>query len=201
MAEITSLTDVKNLVNERITKTQASIDKLIAQKVCYVRNKALVPAIWAEEQIKQIRDERISQELADKAKIALDFAEKNLQKVNQRLSEVQTEINQMEAIQNRVLALIEGDPSYNTALFIDCSIVDMDTDLDSLIAQATKNIALAIDASKEGISVDVDIAIPSIEVPIPDVIQEAQLAAQQVGGIVGDVKRIKETQEEIEEAL
>jgi hypothetical protein len=201
VAEITSLTDVKNLVNERITKTQASIDKLIAQKVCYVRNKALVPAIWAEEQIKQIRDERISQELADKAKIALDFAEKNLQKVNQRLSEVQTEINQMEAIQNRVLALIEGDPSYNTALFIDCSIVDMDTDLDSLIAQATKNIALAIDASKEGISVDVDIAIPSIEVPIPDVIQEAQLAAQQVGGIVGDVKRIKETQEEIEEAL
>ena len=190
---ITSLTQVTNLVNDRIANTEAAVKKLIAQKVCYVRNKAIAPLIWAEEQAKEVYEAKIAKALADKAKIALDFAENALRAVNKNLAVIQTEINEMEAIQNRVLALIEGDASYNTTLFIDCSIVDGDSDLDALIAQAIAGIS--VDVTSEGVSVDVDVGIDLPDVGtgiIGDAAETAENAAKVTGSVVGTIERVQE---------
>lgn len=196
---ITSLQQVMALVNEEKNKVEQTISEFATKQLCYVRNKALQPAIWAEEQAKQIKED-----LEEKALITffgkqLDGAEKLLVKANERLADIQAEINQAAAIQERVLALLRAD-GIDVSFFLDCSL-DPPESLGSIADQLADTVDVAVSVAEGEVDISVAVGVPDINVPIPDVVREAQEAAERVGGVAGSVKAIKKRQELIGDEL
>jgi len=195
---ITSLKQVLALVEEEKAKVEQTITEFATKQLCYARNKALQPAIWAEEQAKQIEEELAEQTLITIFGKQLDDAEKLLVKANKRLADIQAEINRAAAIQERVLALLRAD-GIDVSFFLDCSL-DPPESLGSIADQLTAAVDVAVSVEGE-VDVSVAVGVPDINVPIPDVVEDAKEAAARVGGIAGSVKAIKQRQELIGDEL
>ena len=195
---ITSITQVLALVEEEKAKVEQTITEFATKQLCYARNKALQPAIWAEEQAKQIEEELAEQTLITIFGKQLDDAEKLLVKANKRLADIQAEINRAAAIQERVLALLRAD-GIDVSFFLDCSL-DPPESLGSIADQLTAAVDVAVSVEGE-VDVSVAVGVPDINVPIPDVVEDAKEAAARVGGIAGSVKAIKQRQELIGDEL
>lgn len=195
---ITSITQVLALVEEEKAKVEQTITEFATKQLCYARNKALQPAIWAEEQAKQIEEELAEQTLITIFGKQLDDAEKLLVKANKRLADIQAEINRAAAIQERVLALLRAD-GIDVSFFLDCSL-DPPESLGSIADQLTAAVDVAVSVGGE-VDVSVAVGVPDINVPIPDVVEDAKEAAARVGGIAGSVKAIKQRQELIGDEL
>ncbi len=195
---ITSLKQVLALVEEEKAKVEQTITEFATKQLCYARNKALQPAIWAEEQTKQIKEELEEKTLITFFEKQLDDAEKLLVKANKRLADIQAEINRAAAIQERVLALLRAD-GIDVSFFLDCSL-DPPESLGSIADQLTAAVDVAVSVEGE-VDVSVAVGVPDINVPIPDVVEDAKEAAARVGGIAGSVKAIKQRQELIGDEL
>jgi len=195
---ITSITQVLALVEEEKAKVEQTITEFATKQLCYARNKALQPVIWAEEQTKQIKEELEEKTLITFFEKQLDDAEKLLVKANKRLADIQAEINRAAAIQERVLALLRAD-GIDVSFFLDCSL-DPPESLGSIADQLTAAVDVAVSVEGE-VDVSVAIGVPDINVPIPDVVEDAKEAAARVGGIAGSVKAIKQRQELIGDEL
>ena len=195
---ITSITQVLALVEEEKAKVEQTITEFATKQLCYARNKALQPAIWAEEQTKQIKEELEEKTLITFFEKQLDDAEKLLVKANKRLADIQAEINRAAAIQERVLALLRAD-GIDVSFFLDCSL-DPPESLGSIADQLTAAVDVAVSVEGE-VDVSVAVGVPDINVPIPDVVEDAKEAAARVGGIAGSVKAIKERQKLIGDEL
>lgn len=195
---ITSITQVLALVEEEKAKVEQTITEFATKQLCYARNKALQPAIWAEEQTKQIKEELEEKTLITFFEKELDDAEKLLVKANKRLADIQAEINRAAAIQERVLALLRAD-GIDVSFFLDCSL-DPPESLGSIADQLTAAVDVAVSVEGE-VDVSVAVGVPDINVPIPDVVEDAKEAAARVGGIAGSVKAIKQRQELIGDEL
>ena len=195
---ITSITQVLALVEEEKAKVEQTITEFATKQLCYARNKALQPAIWAEEQTKQIKEELEEKTLITFFEKQLDDAEKLLVKANKRLADIQAEINRAAAIQERVLALLRAD-GIDVSFFLDCSL-DPPESLGSIADQLTAAVDVAVSVEGE-VDVSVAVGVPDINVPIPDVVEDAKEAAARVGGIAGSVKAIKQRQELIGDEL
>jgi len=195
---ITSITQVLALVEEEKEKVEQTITEFATKQLCYARNKALQPVIWAEEQTKQIKEELEEKTLITFFEKQLDDAEKLLVKANKRLADIQAEINRAAAIQERVLALLRAD-GIDVSFFLDCSL-DPPESLGSIADQLTAAVDVAVSVEGE-VDVSVAIGVPDINVPIPDVVEDAKEAAARVGGIAGSVKAIKQRQELIGDEL
>ena len=195
---ITSITQVLALVEEEKAKVEQTITEFATKQLCYARNKALQPVIWAEEQTKQIKEELEEKTLITFFEKQLDDAEKLLVKANKRLADIQAEINRAAAIQERVLALLRAD-GIDVSFFLDCSL-DPPESLGSIADQLTAAVDVAVSVEGE-VDVSVAVGVPDINVPIPDVVEDAKEAAARVGGIAGSVKAIKQRQELIGDEL
>ena len=195
---ITSITQVLALVEEEKAKVEQTITEFATKQLCYARNKALQPAIWAEEQAKQIKEELEEKTLITFFGKQLEDAEGLLVKANERLAQIQAEINQAAAIQERVLALLRAD-GIDVSFFLDCSL-DPPESLGSIADQLTAAVDVAVSVEGE-VDVSVAVGVPDINVPIPDVVEDAKEAAARVGGIAGSVKAIKQRQELIGDEL
>jgi len=195
---ITSITQVLALVEEEKAKVEQTITEFATKQLCYARNKALQPAIWAKEQADQIEEELEEKTLITFFEKQLDDAEKLLVKANKRLADIQAEINRAAAIQERVLALLRAD-GIDVSFFLDCSL-DPPESLGSIADQLTAAVDVAVSVEGE-VDVSVAIGVPDINVPIPDVVEDAKEAAARVGGIAGSVKAIKQRQELIGDEL
>jgi len=195
---ITSLKQVLALVEEEKAKVEQTITEFATKQLCYARNKALQPAIWAEEQAKQIKEELEEKTLITFFGKQLEDAEGLLVKANERLAQIQAEINQAAAIQERVLALLRAD-GIDVSFFLDCSL-DPPESLGSIADQLTAAVDVAVSVEGE-VDVSVAVGVPDINVPIPDVVEDAKEAAARVGGIAGSVKAIKQRQELIGDEL
>ena len=196
---ITSLKQVLALVEEEKAKVEQTITEFATKQLCYARNKALQPAIWAKEQADQIKEELAEQKLITIFGKQLDDAEKLLVKANKRLADIQAEINRAAAIQERVLALLRAD-GIDVSFFLDCSL-DPPESLGSIADQLADTVEVAVSIAEGEVDVTTVVGVPDINVPIPDVVREAQEAAERVGGIAGSVKAIKERQELIGDEL
>jgi len=195
---ITSITQVLALVEEEKAKVEQTITEFATKQLCYARNKALQPAIWAKEQADQIKEELEEKTLITFFEKELDDAEKLLVKANKRLADIQAEINRAAAIQERVLALLRAD-GIDVSFFLDCSL-DPPESLGSIADQLTAAVDVAVSVEGE-VDVSVAVGVPDINVPIPDVVEDAKEAAARVGGIAGSVKAIKQRQELIGDEL
>jgi len=195
---ITSITQVLALVEEEKAKVEQTITEFATKQLCYARNKALQPAIWAKEQADQIEEELEEKTLITFFEKQLDDAEKLLVKANKRLADIQAEINRAAAIQERVLALLRAD-GIDVSFFLDCSL-DPPESLGSIADQLTAAVDVAVSVEGE-VDVSVAVGVPDINVPIPDVVEDAKEAAARVGGIAGSVKAIKQRQELIGDEL
>jgi hypothetical protein len=195
---ITSITQVLALVEEEKAKVEQTITEFATKQLCYARNKALQPAIWAKEQADQIKEELEEKTLITFFEKQLDDAEKLLVKANKRLADIQAEINRAAAIQERVLALLRAD-GIDVSFFLDCSL-DPPESLGSIADQLTAAVDVAVSVEGE-VDVSVAVGVPDINVPIPDVVEDAKEAAARVGGIAGSVKAIKQRQELIGDEL
>tara|TARA_Y100000310_G_C20308055_1_gene634902 strand:+ start:27 stop:668 length:642 start_codon:yes stop_codon:yes gene_type:complete len=198
---ITSLTQVTALVEEETAKIQDTIETFIIQKACYYKNKALsvkYGPIWAEQELLQIAEDAKEKNLVTFLGKALETAEEGLRIANENLAVVQTEINELARIQDKVLALLTAD-GVDVSLFIDCSLTGTDSFIESLtdVVEVTASIT---ELSTEGVSLDIDVPVPDINIPRIDVVEDAQEAASRVGGVVGTMERIKETQKEVKTA-
>ena len=196
---ITSLTQVLELVKEEKEKVEQTITEFATKQLCYARNKALQPAIWAEEQAKQIKEDLEEKTLITFFGKQLEDAEGLLVEANERLAQIQAEINQAAAIQERVLALLRAD-GIDVSFFLDCSL-DPPESLGSIADQLADTVDVAVSIAEGEVDVSVAVGVPDINVPIPDVVEDANEAAARVGGIAGSVKAIKERQELIDEEL
>jgi hypothetical protein len=208
---ITSLTQVTALVEEETAKIQDTIETFIIQKACYYKNKALsftYGPVWAEQELLQIAEDAKEKNLVTFLGKALETAEEGLRIANENLAVVQTEINELARIQDKVLALLTAD-GVDVSLFIDCSLTGTDSFVKSLtdVVEVTASIT---ELSTEGVSLDIDVPVPDIKeeglriadinIPRIDVVEDAQEAASRVGGVVGTMERIKETQKEVKTA-
>ena len=191
---LTSLTQLTTAIDERIATTEAAIKDFITQKACYVRNQAIAPLVWAEQEAITKKEELEASAAVAAAQLLLVKAEEGLQKMNEKLSEIQSELTLLERIQSKVLTAIEGDARYDATLFIDCggtSLVESLTDTSVGVSVTTEGVTGFITTP----------TVPDINIPVPTVVNETVEAAKRVGGIAGTIDRIEETQEEIEEAL
>jgi len=196
---ITSLTQVLALVEEEKAKVEQTITQFATKQLCYVRNQALYPVIWAEEKVNQIVEENKEKALITLFGKQLEDAEGLLVKANERLAQIQAEINQAAAIQERVLALLRAD-GIDVSFFLDCSL-DPPESLGSIADQLADTVEVAVSVAEGEVDVTTVVGVPDINVPIPDVVEDAKEAAARVGGIAGSVKAIKERQELIGDEL
>jgi hypothetical protein len=192
---------VTALVEEETAKIQDTIETFIIQKACYYKNKALsftYGPVWAEQELLQIAEDAKEKALVTFLGKALETAEEGLRIANENLAVVQTELNELARIQDKVLALLTAD-GVDVSLFIDCSLTGTDSFVKSLtdVVEVTASIT---ELSTEGVSLDIDVPVPDINIPRIDVVEDAQEAASRVGGVVGTMERIKETAKEVKTA-
>ena len=191
---ITSLTQLTNVINERVATTEASIKDFITQKACYVRNKAIAPLVWVEQEAIAKKEELEASAALIAAKLILDGAETTLQNLNEQLSKIQSELSLLEKIQSKVLSAIEGDVRYDASLFIDCG--------GTSLVESLTDVSVGVSVTSEGVTGSITTpTVPDVNIPVPTVVNQTVAAARQVGGISGTIDRIEETQEEIEESL
>jgi hypothetical protein len=182
------------VINERVATTEASIKDFITQKACYVRNKAIAPLVWVEQEAIAKKEELEASAALIAAKLILDGAETTLQNLNEQLSKIQSELSLLEKIQSKVLSAIEGDVRYDASLFIDCG--------GTSLVESLTDVSVGVSVTSEGVTGSITTpTVPDVNIPVPTVVNQTVAAARQVGGISGTIDRIEETQEEIEESL